>query len=99
MITLIIHTSRFNATQDVRGSAMEIDLRGKVAIVTGVGRGIGREIVSTLAREGVTTVSVDVSASDLEATGGLLDELGAPHREFACDIRDSARVAEVVAAV
>ncbi|MDR5701107.1 SDR family NAD(P)-dependent oxidoreductase [Agromyces aerolatus] len=78
---------------------MEIDLRGKVAIVTGVGRGIGREIVSTLAREGVTTVSVDVSTADLEATGRLLDEQGAAHREFACDIRDSARVNEVVAAV
>jgi 3-oxoacyl-[acyl-carrier protein] reductase len=67
---------------------MEIDLQGKVAVVTGVGRGIGREIVTTLAREGVTTVAVDVSAADLAETAEALDGIGAPHREFACDIRD-----------
>ncbi|MCM3657848.1 SDR family oxidoreductase [Agromyces mediolanus] len=78
---------------------MNIDLDGKVAIVTGVGRGIGREIVATLAREGVTTVSVDVSAAELAETGALLDELGGRHREFECDIRDADRVAAVVAAV
>jgi 3-oxoacyl-[acyl-carrier protein] reductase len=78
---------------------MEIDLQGKVAVVTGVGRGIGREIVTTLAREGVTTVAVDVSAADLAETAEALDGIGAPHREFACDIRDRDRVAAVIAAV
>lgn len=78
---------------------MRIDLQGKVAVVTGVGRGIGREIVTTLAREGVTTIAVDVSAEDLAETAGLLDEIGAVHLEFECDIRNRDRVAEVIAAV
>lgn len=78
---------------------MLIDLQGKVAIVTGVGKGIGREIVTTLAREGVTTISVDISAADLAETGAALDEIGTAHREFECDIRDGERVNEIIAAV
>ena len=49
---------------------MEIDLKGKVAIVTGAGRGIGREIAETLAREGATTVVTDVRQD-------LLDDVAA----------------------
>lgn len=75
---------------------MQIVLAGKVAIVTGVGKGIGHEIVTTLARERVTTVSIDVNADDLAAIGAELDAAGATHREFVCDIRDSAQIAQVI---
>jgi len=39
---------------------MLIDLNEKVAIVTGGGRGIGREIARTLAGEGATVVIADI---------------------------------------
>jgi NAD(P)-dependent dehydrogenase (short-subunit alcohol dehydrogenase family) len=49
---------------------MELDLTGKVAIVTGASRGIGRSIAETLAAEGMQLVLVARSRD-------LLDELAA----------------------
>ena len=78
---------------------MKIDLEGKVAIVTGAGRGIGHEIAATLAGEGVTTVVTDIRQEYLDA---LADEFarrswrGQQHR---CDVRDAAQIERVVAAV
>jgi NAD(P)-dependent dehydrogenase (short-subunit alcohol dehydrogenase family) len=40
---------------------MELGLKGKVAIVTGGGQGIGRIIVHTLTREGVRAVIADIN--------------------------------------
>jgi 3-oxoacyl-[acyl-carrier protein] reductase len=76
---------------------MHIDLGGRVAIVTGAGRGIGRTLVRRLASEGVTTVAIDVNQEDLSSVGAELADAGAhASSQFVCDITNLDRVREVV---
>ncbi|MBP3966125.1 SDR family NAD(P)-dependent oxidoreductase [Paenibacillus lignilyticus] len=75
---------------------MIIDLQGKVAIVTGAGRGIGRHIALTLAKEGVITIATDIKQEQLDELALQFAEEQLTGAQFICDVRDSARIAEVV---
>ncbi len=52
------------------------DLTGKVALVTGAARGIGRGIANTLARLGADIAVVDLQASQLDAVSRDIEALG-----------------------
>lgn len=73
-----------------------IDLNEMVGIVTGVGKGIGKEIILTLAREGVKTVGIDVYQDDLNQLAQEFKEQGLEGLFFDCDVSDSARISEVI---
>jgi 3-oxoacyl-[acyl-carrier protein] reductase len=73
--------------------------QGRVCIVTGAGRGIGRQIAETLAAEGVVTVVTDVRQEYLDALGADFSAKGWRGRTYRCDVRDAARIGEVVADV
>jgi 3-oxoacyl-[acyl-carrier protein] reductase len=75
---------------------MEIVLRGKVAIVTGAGRGIGREIAAAFAREGATTVVTDIRQDLLDDVATEFGRQGWNGRQYICDVRDAARTRAVV---
>jgi NAD(P)-dependent dehydrogenase (short-subunit alcohol dehydrogenase family) len=66
-------------------------LPGKIAVVTGASRGIGRAIAVALAREGA-----QVAGCSLRPAGDFLDELPPPERRggwlSACDVRDRTAV-------
>lgn len=65
---------------------MLIDLGGKVAVVTGAGRGIGYEIAKTLAAEGVATVITDIRQDLLDAAQAEWRERGWRGSQLLCDV-------------
>lgn len=64
-------------------------LEGKVALVSGSGRGIGREIALKLAREGAGVVVNDLDAEPAEETVSLIRKAGAQARACAGSVTDS----------
>jgi NAD(P)-dependent dehydrogenase (short-subunit alcohol dehydrogenase family) len=71
---------------------MDLDLDGRVAVVTGASKGIGLAVVSTLLEQGARVVATSRNSSpELDALGG--DLLHVP-----ADLMDAGAPAEVIAA-
>jgi len=70
-----------------------------VALVTGAGRGIGREIALALAREGCPVAVAARSSDQVEATAAAVSSLGVPSMALVLDVTDERAVARGVAAI
>ncbi|MHB0877682.1 MAG: SDR family NAD(P)-dependent oxidoreductase [Anaerolineae bacterium] len=72
-------------------------LAGRVAIVTGAGRGIGAAIATAYAREGASLALAARTPDQLEETNEACRAAGAETLALATDVRDQAAVQRLVA--
>ena len=74
----------------------EYDLRGKVGIVTGGGRGIGKEIALVLAEAGVDVVVTARTATEVQQTAEEIRHLGQRSIAVPADVTKAEQIHEVV---
>ena len=75
-------------------------LHGKVALVTGAGRNIGRAIALSLAAEGaIVTVNARTNMAEIDAVVAEIEAAGGRASGFLADVADEAAVQRMVAAV
>jgi 2-hydroxycyclohexanecarboxyl-CoA dehydrogenase len=78
---------------------MDLNLGGKVVLITGAGSGIGQTLALAFAREGATVAVNDVDAARVEPTMALLAGAGARAHAVPCDIGDLAAVRQALGAL
>lgn len=74
-----------------------LDMDGKVALVTGAGRGIGQATAMLLARRGAAVLVADIDSLAAQATAKAISDGNGRAAYMAVDISDDAQVSDMVA--
>ncbi len=76
-----------------------MELKDKVIVVTGGGRGLGRAMALELAEKGAKLALADLSQEDLDTTVGLCMEKGVEARAYICNVAKEEDVEKMFADV
>jgi 3-oxoacyl-[acyl-carrier protein] reductase len=74
----------------------ELSLKGKIALITGGARGIGKEIALLFAREGADIALCDVDLEEANKTAKEIQDLGRGSIAIKTDVTDSKDVQDMV---
>ncbi len=77
---------------------MDLGLAGKVAIVTGAGRGLGKAMAKAFAAEGAAVVIADLIEANARAVAAELEAAGGKALGLGASVEDPERVAAMVRA-
>jgi 3-oxoacyl-[acyl-carrier protein] reductase len=75
------------------------DLSGRIALVTGSGQGIGRQVALELAKRGATIVTNDINERNAEETLEIARQNGGNGRVVIADVTDAEQVEKMVKTV
>lgn len=76
-----------------------MELKDKVIVITGGGRGLGRAMALELAAQGAKLALADLSQEDLDTTVGLCMEKGVEARAYLCNVAKEDEVEKLFADV
>jgi len=74
----------------------ELTLEGKLALITGGARGIGKEIAMLFAKEGANIAICDVNLEEAEKTAKEIQDLGRESLAFKVDVTDQSQIQGMV---
>jgi 3-oxoacyl-[acyl-carrier protein] reductase len=74
-------------------------LKGKIALVTGAGQGIGMAILRVLAVKGATVVGTDINEKGVANIDAALSETGASGKGVILDVRSAEHIENGIAAI
>ncbi len=75
---------------------METAIKGKIALVTGAGSGIGESIARALSDEGARMALVDIDPDELQRVSGSIQKTSPTSTAFRADVSKSSEVAKLV---
>ena len=76
-----------------------MQIQGKVVVITGGGRGIGRSLAQAFAGRGANIALLDMSADDLAKTQSLCAESGNTVKTYRCNVAQETEVTQTFAQV
>lgn len=71
-----------------------MDIKDKVVVITGAGRGLGRAMAHHLGRQGAVLALLDTQEQDLAKTGELVAATGTRVAVHLCDVADETQVSD-----
>ena len=75
---------------------MDLGIKGKVALITGGARSLGKQDCLTLAAEGCKIIVLDMNAEGAAETAKEIAQAGGTARGYAADITDRAALADAI---